>query len=353
MSDHGNLTEPRPRRRPARPPPRLLLDLRRLPPRPARRPPPAARRPRGRPGGALRRAPPGRGRGRGRGVGGRRRPALHPPLAEEHLDRREPLPARVVHDEAQPADQRGDRAARRLRRRPPVHPRAPLPGGARADGPPRGGPHRPHRVRARHAPALRRRQRRADRLPDDPRRPREGRRPEEVRPRPRLGPRHEPRHGALRRLRGEGARLHAAGDPRPRRAREEDDRRGRRRDDHGAEHARRLRGEHPRDHPDRPREGRLRLPRRGELQRLRREGPPGRHGRRRHAHEPAQDVLDAPRRRRPGRRPGRRRRRARAVPPGPDGRARRGRASASTSTAPTRSAGCGPSTATSASSSAR
>ena len=76
----------------------------------------------------------------------------------------------------------------------PYTPGAPLPGGARADGPPRGGPHRPHRVRARHAPALRRRQRRADRLPDDPRRPREGRRREEVRPRPRLGPRHEPRH---------------------------------------------------------------------------------------------------------------------------------------------------------------
>ena len=68
---------------------------------------------------------------------------------------------------------------------------------------------------------------------------------------------------------------------------------------------------------------------------------PGRHGRRRHAHEPPQDVLDAARRRRPGRRARRRRAGARPVPAGADGRERAAASSASTTTARTRSGRCG------------
>ena len=50
--------------------------------------------------------------------------------------------------------------------------------------------------------------------------------------------------------------------------------------------------------------GRLLLLRRREFQRHRRQDPAGRPRRRRHAHQPAQDLLDAARRRRPGRGPG-------------------------------------------------
>ena len=53
-----------------------------------------------------------------------------------------------------------------------------------------------------------------------------------------------------------------------------------------------------------PRCGRLLLLRRRELQRHRRQGEARRSRRRRHAHQPAQDLLDAPWRRRPGLRPG-------------------------------------------------
>ena len=58
---------------------------------------------------------------------------------------------------------------------------------------------------------------------------------------------------------------------------------------------------------------RVLLCRRRQLQRHRRQGAAGRPRRRRHAHQPAQDVLDAAWRRRAGRRPGRAVGRARAV----------------------------------------
>ena len=54
-----------------------------------------------------------------------------------------------------------------------------------------------------------------------------------------------------------------------------------------------------------PRRGRAALPGRRQPERAGRAGAAGRHGLRRHAHQPAQDVLDAARRRRPGRRAGR------------------------------------------------
>ena len=78
---------------------------------------------------------------------------------------------------------------------------------------------------------------------------------------------------------------------------------------------------------------------------------PGRHGLRRRAHQPAQDVLAAARRRRPRRRPDRGARRPRAVPAGARRRARERRRSGSSTTG-RRSIGQGAraSTATSASS---
>src|SRR5262249_45599550 len=68
----------------------------------------------------------------------------------------------------------------------------------------------------------------------------------------------------------------------------------------GSQHPRHLRGPHSRHREHRPREGRLPLLRRRELQLLRRRGQARGHGHRRHAHEPPQDVLDASRRGRAG-----------------------------------------------------
>ena len=67
------------------------------------------------------------------------------------------------------------------------------------------------------------------------------------------------------------------------------------------------------------------LLRRRQPQRDPRQGAPGRHGLRCHPHEPAQDLLHAARRRRPGRRRGRRERAPAAVPADSDG-GQRGRA---------------------------
>ena len=82
--------------------------------------------------------------------------------------------------------------------------------------------------------------------------------------------------------------------------------------------------------------------RRREPQRDPRQGAPGRHGLRRHPHEPAQDLLDAARRRRPRLRCGRRRRATAAVPAGSGRRARRRRVIAGSTSATCRrpSAGC-------------
>ena len=69
--------------------------------------------------------------------------------------------------------------------------------------------------------------------------------------------------------------------------------------------------------------GRPAVLRRRQPQRHPRQGAPGRHGLRRHPHEPAQDLLDAARRRRSRRGRGGRERAARAVPAHPDRRARK------------------------------
>ena len=71
---------------------------------------------------------------------------------------------------------------------------------------------------------------------------------------------------------------------------------------HEPQHARAVRRADPRDHRGGARGRRVRLLRRREPQRDPRQGAPRRHGLRRAAHQPAQDVLHAPRRGRPGRR---------------------------------------------------
>ena len=95
--------------------------------------------------------------------------------------------------------------------------------------------------------------------------------------------------------------------------------------------------------------GGLRLLRRRQPERAARHGPPGRHGRRRHALQPAQDLLHAPRRRRARLRAGRGQRRLAPFLPVPVVRSEGAAASAcSTTTGRRASAGCRPSTATSA-----
>ena len=104
----------------------------------------------------------------------------------------------------------------------------------------------------------------------------------------------------------------------------------RRRRDHAdqPEHLRAVRARRRRDRRGRARGRRLLLLRRRQLQRHRRQGAAGRSRRRRHAHQPAQDLLDAARRRRSGRRPGRALGRARAVRAGAVRRRRRRRRAA-------------------------
>ena len=63
---------------------------------------------------------------------GRGRAPLHAALAAELLDRPGALPARLLHDEAQPADQRGGGAAARIRGRAPARARGGLAGHSRA-----------------------------------------------------------------------------------------------------------------------------------------------------------------------------------------------------------------------------
>ena len=122
---------------------------------------------------------------------------------------------------------------------------------------------------------------------------------------PGLGPRHEPGVGHPRRLRGHdgalqrprpGRRRRAARGARPRRGRHHADQ---------PQHARAVRGGDRRDRRGGARRGRAAVLRRREPQRDPRRRAPGRHGLRHRAHEPAQDLRDAPRRGRARRGPGR------------------------------------------------
>ncbi len=116
-----------------------------------------------------------------------------------------------------------------------------------------------------------------------------------------------------------------------------DSRRGgsghRRLHDDQPQHARAVRGSHPRDRGGRARGRRPDVLRRRQRQRADGQQPPRRHGLRLDAPQPAQDVLDSARRRRRGRGPGRRGGAPRSVSAGA-GRARRGSRARATAAGP-------------------
>ena len=248
---------------------------------------------------------------------------LRAPVAQQLLDRRRALSARLVHDEAQPAPQREDGAPAGLRRRPSA--------AADRDRAGRAGAHRHAGARAADADrherrgdvAKGRRARRIVRHDGDQGGARRARRGQDAHCRPgaRFRARHQSRDRGADRLFG----ARRAGGRRRRRQRRSGARGAgaRRRRDHAdqSQHLRPVRAQHRRDRRGRARGGRLFLLRRREFQRGDGQDAARRPRRRRDAHQPAQDVLDAARRRRPGRRAGGAVRAARAV------RARRRRSS--------------------------
>ncbi len=195
-------------------------------------------------------------RGGDAGLGGRDRAPLHASLAAELLDRPGRLPAGLLHDEAQPAPERGDGAPAGIRGGAPAGAGSGLAGvaGARvAAGAGAGGADRPL---ARDAAAVGRRAGRARRDPHGPQGAREDGQAADDGADPGLGARHQSRVRALRGLQGQGAQVEREGHDRPCGARGGDDRGRRRPDADRSQHAGRLRGPHPRHRPDRPRQGR-------------------------------------------------------------------------------------------------
>ena len=202
---------------------------------------------------------------------------------------------------------------------------APGPGRAGADVEPGARAGRGLGASPRVAAAQRRLARRAGRRAPDPRLPRRPRRRAHPGAHARHGPRHQPGHGDDGRLRG------GEGGHGPRRRRRPggpagEGRRPRRLPDaHQPEHAGPLRPQHRGDRADRPRRRRHPLLRRRQPERGHGHQPPGRHGLRHRALQPAQVVHPAARRGRPGRRPDRGLRPHRALPHGAAHRAPRGR----------------------------
>ncbi len=297
---------------------------------------------------SARRAPPGDSRDRAR-------PSLHGAVDPQLRDRHRLLPARLLHDEVQPARQRAGRRTARVPRPPSAPGRGRRAGSARAHARPPGDPRGGHRARRRFAPAGGRLAGRADRPDADARllrRPRRGRPAPDDRRR-RHGARHESGerdHGRLRAHEGEDGRTR---EHRPRRS----PRAGRRLD--GRPHAdepldaRPFRRAHRGGREDLSRGRRASVLRRRQPERRLRDLAARRHGLRHRPHQPAQDVLAAARRRRPGRRTDRGPRQPRAVPSGSGRRQGRRTASASTTTARSRSGRCARSPGLSECSSAR
>ena len=219
----------------------------------------------------------------------------------ELRDRPRPVPARLVHDEAQSAPQREGRAAAGLRRHPPAAAGRHGAGRARADRPSSADwlVDADRHARRGDEPQGRRAWR-AVRPAVHPRGARGARR----RARGRAGPGKRARHqSGDRRLRRLSGREHPRQRRRPGRSRRaEGAARARRRggDDHQPQHLRPVRARHDRDQRGGPCGRRLRLLRRRQFQRDRRPGPPGRPRHRCDAHQPAQDLLDPARRRRAG-----------------------------------------------------
>ncbi|CAA9553522.1 MAG: Glycine dehydrogenase [decarboxylating] (glycine cleavage system P2 protein), partial [uncultured Thermoleophilia bacterium] len=287
---------------------------------------PGPRRARGRRGGApAGRAPQAGAAGAARAVRAGAGAPLRAPLAAQLLDRHAVLPARLVHDEVQPEGQREGRGAARLRLAAPAPGRRGGAGHARAAAPPAGLPRGRGRAAARHAPARGGRAGRALRAAPDAgllRGP--GQAAADGR-HPRLGARHEPGVGGDGGLRGRPRAHERARRRRPRRPALEGRRGHRRADADEPVHARAVRGVDRRDRGAVPRRRRAALLRRREPERGGGPLAAGRHGLRHRPLQHPQDVLDAARRRWPGRRSGRGDGRARAVPARADRRAPRGR----------------------------
>ena len=244
----------------------------------------------------------------------------------ELLDRPGPLPARLVHDEAQPADQRGDGAPARLRRVPPARARGALAGLARAAVAPRADPVGADGPAARDAPALGGRAGRACRHPHGPQGPREGgqRRARPCSsPTPRTAPIPASAHFAGYKVKELKSNARGTIDLDVLEAAMTDDVAALMMtvpntlgifEDRIIDIARIVHAKGGYLYCDG-----------ANFNAFVGVAKPGRHGHRRHAHEPAQDLLDAARRRRPGRGAGGGVRGARAVPAAPDRRAPRGR----------------------------
>ena len=249
---------------------------------------------------------------------------LHHALLQELPPGRGLLPARLVHDEAQPEAPRARGGA--------AGPRAPAsapgprvrPGRARADVAAPGRARRDRGAAARVAPAERRVARRAGGAAAHPRLPRGPRRAAHQGAHAGHRSRHQPGDGDDGRLRGGEGGHGARRRGRPRRPALEGGRRRGLPHAHQPEHARAVRPQHRGDRPDRPRRRRDPLLRRREPERRDGRDPPGRHGLRHRPLQPAQDVHAAARRRRPGRGPDRVLRPDRAVPADPSNHPPRG-----------------------------
>ena len=235
----------------------------------------------------------------------------HVDLELRHRSRH--VSAGLVHHEVQPAGERGGGAGRGNRKR------ASLPAGEDFAG--RAAHHqdaeratdRNHRHGRDHAAARRRRAWRDDRPADGSRlSPVEGQCAQENSD-SRLRARNQSGDGRDGELCGRESEVGLARHGRHRGARSADERRCRRAHADQSQHAGRVRAGHPQDRRHPARQGRPALHGRRQHERAGRQGAARRFRRRRHAPEPAQDVLDAARRRRSGFGPGGDQESARAV----------------------------------------
>ena len=252
-----------------------------------------------------------------RAAGDRRagdRPPLQPALQAQLRSRHRLLPARLVHDEAQPEAARARRGAAGQRAPAPAAAPEARPGRAAADV---GAAARARRGRgppARLAAAQRRLARRARGRPAHARLPRGPRRAAHQDPHARHRARHEPGDGddgAATRSSRSAPTTHGGVDLEDLRAKADDDVACLMLTNPNTLGA--LRPQHRGDRQDRPRRRRDALLRRREPQRGDGHHAPGRHGLRHRALQPAQVVHPAARRRRARRRPDRRLRPHRAV----------------------------------------
>ncbi len=171
----------------------------------------------------------------------RHRPALHEPLDVEHVDRRELLPARFVHDEVQPEAERAARGVAGRGGAAPVSGRVDAPGDAGDPVRAAGDARRDRRPARREPPAGGRGSGRIDGAAlRGGLLPRQGREADQG-PRPRQCPRHEPGLGQPRRLPGGHDQEQRPGAGRPRRPQGPPRRRDGRLHDHQPEHGRAVR----------------------------------------------------------------------------------------------------------------